>query len=1141
MTSSEKSLREEIGLDMPGAGCKNYSVKAGAGGGKTTLLSHRIVNQIIKGIPIEEFVIITYTNAAATELREKITNRLQVVVDSGKLAEGESKNAREALNSIELMQISTIHAFLFKILKEYAFEAGIAMDAKMLEDTEDAARKKKFFDKWYHEHFDEIEAFKDDWVTVSSNGFATEHHRDVFENMFNDVANVRENIIFDVSDHTALIESCANTYVLNLLPDLIRVRDAIKKNIIKPDKNARKLNKEADIVIAKVDMVETTSVYDVAVAQEISEAIKAIVTIVSKGKNIYSKCSDIFADIESTMMAIYAKCSGIEAEWNFSKYYDLAINAQKAAKVAEYVCKIQKEYQKEIDAETSVLSNDDILYRAEKLLLEHTDILEKIRNRYSKIYVDEFQDTTGLQTCIIKLLSEKNGASLAKIDLADDKLLVVGDSKQSIYRFTGAEKAVYENFDKMIDALPTDLAESVNLESNFRSNSEIVDWVNNSFDGSATGSSDGLMTDYTKMATDWRVTQTEALHGVYRYDNPSGPCSKKDVANVVSLVKTLVNDPRYFIERVSRNEDGEIGAPVLNEIQYSDIMIICKNTTHMDAYVNAFAKEGIPVNVQGKFKVNEDEVLRNYVLLAEYFAAYKNKKNRITAVQIIRGIDVSKVDDGELHNAEEELRNLRLEFKRANLNVASVAQQLLSHEELFVPKGKFQEVERVRSYRIRLHQMVETCLGKNTGDLSEFVSIMKDYLETDVKREIPLESNENAIRLMNAHQSKGLTGQIVIIADRSANEECRYSAFRKDGKYYPAASYKNSNSGESKTVTIPTYGYDIAMLKLAYTEETEEAIRLQYVAATRAAHALIIMPVATSRNTPWFTDMAFDLPKKPNINDWINDRNQDTNSYSVISSVTSARHQTIKLEDLTANLAGASLTSLSEVQATSITPSGLESSGVTGYDVKDAKYVKESRPGGNIFGTVMHRAYELILNRYTTISRLSVTDREKTIERIINQAILEQTEELRTSDDPKEFMAFLKPIMLDYMTKVISPIVTEAAEIYPEYTFSFYVPDCERVKFLKDFDRYFKAIKDMKKIGNEDLWINGQADLVVKKKDGTIKVYDYKSDAMNGKSLADFEEALARKYEGQLELYKYAIGKAFGVNSVETELIHLYR
>ena len=465
---------------------------------------------------------------------------------------------------------------------------------------------------------------------------------------------------------------------------------------------------------------------------------------------------------------------------------------------------------------------------------------------------------------------------------------------------------------------------------------------------------------------------------------------------------------------------------------------------------------------------------------------------------------------------------------------------LLAKEELFVPKDKLQKVERVREYRIRLHQMVETSLGKNTGDLSEFVGIMKDYLEAEVKREIPLESNENAIRLMNAHQSKGLTGQIVIIADRSANEECRYGGFKKDGKYYPAASYKNNNYGETKTVIIPSYGYDMAMLKLAYTEETEEAIRLQYVAATRAAHALIIMPVATSRNTPWFTDKAYNLSAKTDIKDWITARAQDTKTYSIISTATSATHTTLKLDDLASNLAAASITKLSEKQATSITPSGLEPAGVTGYDVTDAKYVKEARPSGNVFGTVMHRAYELIFNRYATISGLSAVDQDSAVERIINQAILEQTDELRAVDNPKDFMSFLKPVMMDYMTKVIAPIVSEADELFPEYTFSFYILDSERAKFIKDFDPYFKAAKDTIIIGTEDIWVNGQADLVVKKKDGTIKVYDYKSDAMNGKIQADFEKALTKKYEGQLELYKYAIGKAFGVDHVETELIHLY-
>ena len=62
-----------------------------------------------------------------------------------------------------------------------------------------------------------------------------------------------------------------------------------------------------------------------------------------------------------------------------------------------------------------------------------------------------------------------------------------------------------------------------------------------------------------------------------------------------------------------------------------------------------------------------------------------------------------------------------------------------------------------------------------------------------------------------------------------------------------------------------------------------------------------------------------------------------------------------------------------------------------------------------------------------------------------------------------------------------------------------------------------------------------------RQKDGRIKVYDFKSDAMNGKPLSLFEEALGKKYEGQLTLYRYAMRKVFGVPDVDTELIHLYR
>ena len=85
-------------------------------------------------------------------------------------------------------------------------------------------------------------------------------------------------------------------------------------------------------------------------------------------------------------------------------------------------------------------------------------------------------------------------------------------------------------------------------------------------------------------------------------------------------MNNLVDNTHCFIEEPVRNGIDSFDEPFLRKIQYSDIMIICKNTTNIKNYVEKFAEYGIPVNVQGKFKVSEDEILRNFVLLVEYLA-----------------------------------------------------------------------------------------------------------------------------------------------------------------------------------------------------------------------------------------------------------------------------------------------------------------------------------------------------------------------------------------------------------------------------------------------------------------------------------------------------------------------------------------
>lgn len=116
-------------------------VEAGAGAGKTTLIIERIVAQLVAGVKPEEIAAITFTNAAAEELRGRIVAEV-------KKRSVSSEKLTSVLHNIENMQISTIHSFCATLLKERCFEAGLPIGAKVLEDDDDEIRKGKIFDLW---------------------------------------------------------------------------------------------------------------------------------------------------------------------------------------------------------------------------------------------------------------------------------------------------------------------------------------------------------------------------------------------------------------------------------------------------------------------------------------------------------------------------------------------------------------------------------------------------------------------------------------------------------------------------------------------------------------------------------------------------------------------------------------------------------------------------------------------------------------------------------------------------------------------------------------------------------------------------------------------------------------------------------
>ena len=1222
MDKNEKDLRDTLSLKGVEDGHLNLSIKAGAGAGKTTLLSFRICEQIIKGEPLDKFVIITYTNAAASELRDKISSQLSNLIEEGSLAEKEKEYAQEALHKMELIQISTIHSFLLKILRENAIEANISLDCQKLEENDILERKTRFFDKWFQSH----EAQKE-IASVLPSGWhhITDDQKDyvvtdsVLKGLFLAMSDIHETIVLDLDPKYSDSEKAVQSFIRDRLPDLIVLRDAMAREWPKDARGVNKsINNDPQEVYDKISAVAASPCPALSEAQLLSEAIKTISKIQKEIATGKKKSFFIRSEPDAGVRSAIPRWSVSQAELDI----DSILETIKAVNAARLANKLKDTFQKESLAETRFVSNNDILYRSRKLL-ENGEILDKYRNRYSKIYVDEFQDTTAIQAEIVTMLSELPGTKHEDKKLEKDKLVVVGDPKQSIYRFTGAEIAVYNRIDSMMESLPSNEGRSVSLNFNYRSNTDIVDWVNTVY---AT-----LMgINYSPMQTDWTISDTQVPHGVFRYGIPD---LKKDTEpfEVASLILRLVGHDYCLAETRARDhQTGELGAPIHRPIKYSDIMVLTKNTKDMPLYIKAFAQMGIPVDVQADYIITNDDVLRNFINLTEYFSDPKNKKSQYSAIESCYGIDITNASDKANEDLKKKLDKTYNLFRKSKMSPAAIVQHLLTHEEWYVPKGKEIPIYRVREFRIRIHQMIEACLSKNTGDLRELIRLMNVYLENKVSREIPLERKQDAVRLMNVHKAKGLTAQIVIIANRRNPEKCWHSSFKKDGKYYPTLSY---SVGQYKAV-LPTFALEKDVMTTSKQEEMAESIRLQYVAATRAAQALIIMPNLLNPRfgSTWFSNSAYDYDFLPDIlEDWLSIHEPPkSNVDPSVGAIQSAPKEdsnpsttTPDLDTLYQNKKSAN-NGLTEPLMISITPSELEDESIktgckqpTENEPGDPDYEAESRPYGNIFGLVMHRVYELMVGQYAQISAMANDKRERCIERLINLAILENADQLGDNKEEKaeSFRSYLKPIMLRYFDEVLKPIIDDADKVYTEYCFSFFVDEDKKAEFMQIFAPYFKikegktcsqaAEPDASQVSaiddtvdpNEDddeadsdtdaeetddndsdgtkkgekteetreeknakaiimnsgsfagkIWVNGQADLVVVRKDGTINVYDYKSNKRNGRPLPDFRDRLDKKYEGQLKLYCYAIAKAFSDDTtiiqrkdVHAKLIDLYK
>ena len=1072
---------------------KSLFIEAGAGAGKTSLIESRIVNQLRSGVAPEKIVVITFTNAATRELQGRILKAVQKAYKESKEGEAEHEILKAALDGLDRMHISTIHGLCHRILTEKCFEADLAVGFDLMDKSDEDEKFESFFVNWmeqniHKEDWDRLQSKDEERWKISSNimGLAKQIYREP--------SDVRVDVVYKDADRNVVDKE-----VSDFFDDMETYADKLSRAIpmAGPGTIFRNLPDEYlskyGVPLKKYLVNRSTGV--VIQDEEIIDTIKALMT--GAGKKSFlsgvTKSNHLklhYADSKGKTKLIDdaakeiaekdqdAKKYVIKRDKDLNRWIGSILNPYYAVFV-EYAEKCAKEYRKQFPS--SLVTNDLLLQKTKELLEKHPEVREYFANKFDCYYVDEFQDTDHVQDSFIKMLAEKPGEPGT---LRDGALFLVGDPKQSIYRFRGAEPKVYFDTKEALEDTDVENAIVISLQNNYRSNENIIEWVNDKFEDSIDpprNITDG--NPYTPMVSINKVKQYETnpklLSKVYCYSKDGEVTeAETDAKAVCEIIKKMIDNNYQIAER-----NSSVG---YRSVNFGDFLLISGGMKGMDIYADEMSKSGIPFVMDSKIYADMDYYINAFVRMYAFLADPYDLFAKEGALEVL---EVSGADNKEKNKKIlEELRDITADY-----SAYGCLEYLLDHMELIIHKDKDIEANESDDLVTKLTQMTELIKASECGSRQDVLGLLKSYAVKELERELVLHKGDAAVRFMNLHKAKGLEGGIVIWVNRRKGKSFQQGRYKSDNVFYPSLEFeKNGNT----VITWHACTGDVDKCEKSKKENECEHIRLEYVAATRAKQALIFMD-PLDKSVKYFDDY-YNITDQSSIKELLKGENVNTSAAQSASPfVISKPADEIKEKDDRKEQA--------VVVYSSESPSDYEDkSGDTSSS--DSKNSSVERPKGRVIGLAMHRTFELMVERFKKGVNAGF-DEKKIPEFCMRQALNEMRPEI-PDGKYESYHNFLNDAVYAFGGWMVKEKIYDwAEEVYTELPFSY------------------------KKSGENNIpvWMHGEADLIIKCKDGSIRLYDYKSDDDTGYSDQDFEARLQRIYGPQIRAYKEMISRLFKV------------
>ena len=826
---------------------RNVVVTAGAGTGKTTLLVERCVNLLMRSsdpVPVTDLVALTFTNKAANEMKARLRDRLEVLAGRGTAGEIDALRERfsttadeiqtragEALKKLERAQIGTIHSFAAALLRLYPLETGL--DPQFRED--DGRLLRKHVDTGWSLWLDQ---------ELSGEGPRTRQWKQVLGRFSLDrLGQLAQGLCAENVDLDGLRRAGAPDGPGGLGEWLREMEDAATDLIVRHPQQRK-------------------------IEQALAEA-RRIIQAARAGAS---------ADAEESSLQGGQKPPKGWSREDFDRARDLVTDARALARVdpaeIDRLCGLLVPFARQCRADFTrggLVTFDGLLVRARDLLRDHPRIREELKTRFKAILVDEFQDTDPLQYEILLWLCEEHSGRAAdwrNIRLAPGKLFVVGDPKQSIYGFRGADIAAYLHVVK--EVIEAQNGVEYRLTANFRSDPRILDVVNGVFEP-LIREEPGLQPEYIALQPGLDTTDQESV-GPEPFDEAqdrrSGASAERSRRVHVRRVTSTAGTPnadaarRLEAESLARWLQEEVlGQPLFDDregnrvVEPGHVAFLMRALGNVQVYLEALRRRGIGYVVEGE---RDFYAAQEVIDAVNVLRAVDNPHDRLALVGVLRS-PVGGYDDAEIFALG---RRRLLDYRAASDHrwvdlpgsLMDLYQRLsLLHREVrFLEAGK--AVERVfkelplsvlaasrRSgqqavanlEKVRL--VAEEAGADGSGTLKDVVAELERRVrdEEDESENALEEETLDAVRIMSIHRAKGLEFPVVVLADTWSGVNNRPGT--------PAEVHQDWATGLAGFRIDDLWSLPGVFLRAKRRErERYERRRLLYVAMTRPRQQLVV-------------------------------------------------------------------------------------------------------------------------------------------------------------------------------------------------------------------------------------------------------------------------------------------------------------